>query len=80
MQHHDLISFVQYNNWANQRLLVSAAQLDDMQLHTDADLSFGSPFLTLSTTAPCTAASSASSSPAMATRPAISTTWILSRL
>lgn len=43
----DLPMFVRYNNWANGRLLETAAQVDEAALMADEGLSFGSPFATL---------------------------------
>lgn len=43
----DFVSLVQYNQWANQRLLDIAAKISPESLHADAGLSFGSAFHTL---------------------------------
>jgi uncharacterized damage-inducible protein DinB len=43
----DYLSFIEYNNWANQRLLATAAKLSHDQLHSDPSLSQGTAFQTL---------------------------------
>jgi uncharacterized damage-inducible protein DinB len=43
----DFKTYVEYNNWANQRLLATAAQLPSDALMTDPSLSHGTAFETL---------------------------------
>jgi uncharacterized damage-inducible protein DinB len=43
----DYITYVQYHNWANNRLLDIAEKIPTDQLMTDSGLSFGSAFQTL---------------------------------
>ncbi len=47
MQNTDFIELARYNQWANQRLLDTAAKVSPESLHADAGLSFGSAFHTL---------------------------------
>jgi uncharacterized damage-inducible protein DinB len=47
MQPSDYVSLVQFNQWANNRLLDIVAKLSTEQLHAEAGLSFGSAFHTL---------------------------------
>lgn len=47
MQPSEYVSLVQFNQWANDRLLDIAAKLSPEQLHAEAGLSFGSAFKTL---------------------------------
>jgi uncharacterized damage-inducible protein DinB len=47
MQPSDYVSLVQFNQWANNRLLDIAAKFSPEQLHAEAGLSFGSAFHTL---------------------------------
>jgi uncharacterized damage-inducible protein DinB len=47
MQPSDYVSLVQFNRWANNRLLDIAAKLSPEQLHAEAGLSYGSAFKTL---------------------------------
>jgi uncharacterized damage-inducible protein DinB len=47
MSSFDYLQFVQYSNWANERLLQTAAKLPQEKLMEDAKLSYGSAFQTL---------------------------------